>query len=57
MQLTVPASLAMGLGPECARTLGWTKEDKLKAFEWAKQQVPGVTLQNELTYEPVQESV
>jgi hypothetical protein len=56
MQLTVPASVAFGMGPECARKRGWTKEDKLKAFEWAKSQVPDVTVQTDLSYGPLEES-
>jgi len=55
LELTVPASGAVGMGPDCARKRGCTKEDKMKAFEWAKSQVPDVTVQGEMTYAPVEE--
>ena len=34
--LTVPASLHMGLGPECAGKDRWNKQDHSAAFAWAK---------------------
>lgn len=35
-QLTVPASLHAGMGPECAGKTGWKKTDQQNAFQFAR---------------------
>jgi hypothetical protein len=37
LELTVPASLHAGMGPECAKKGRWTKADNQMAWEWAKE--------------------
>jgi len=37
-ELTVPASIHKGMGPECAKK-NWTKDDQKAAYAWRKSQV------------------